>query len=185
MVLTVIFLSFISNLRQQKEWKTVEKGVYETISWHMKNIASELTYLLDFPSELFELSVSGEWDVEYRKSLIAQMKHLAGKDVKDVELSHVGENYLDSEGSQILSDFLSKELDKINDIEVKYGKFLKPSLTVLLMQLENDLRGIIDLISMKDDFHNYLSLIVLPIHATIKDLHKIHETEIEIYPSSK
>lgn len=182
MVLTIFFLSYLSNLRQQNEWKSVKRGVDETISWHMKNIASELTYLLDFPSELLDFSTGGQWGVEYKKSLVAQMKYLVGKDAKEIDLSHVGKNYLSSEGLQILRDSCLKELNSISNVESKYGKFLKPSLTVLLMQLQNDLRGIIDLISMKDDFEDYLSLIVFPIHAAIREICKMHETEIELHP---
>jgi len=191
MVLTVIFLSYLSDLRQQNDWKTVKERVYDTISWHIKSITSYLTDFLDFPSELlFDFPIKGQWlpiggkvDIAFKKSLIAQMEYLSSKDGEEISLSNYGKKYLrGSKGSRLLKDFCIQEIDIINNIEAKYAKFLKPSLISLLMQLETDLYGIVDLISVKDHFENYLSLIVHPIHTTIKVIHKIHKTEIEIHP---
>ena len=36
--------------------------------------------------------------------------------------------------------------------------------------------------TLKDDFEDYLSLIVFPIHAAIREIYKMHETEIELHP---
>lgn len=131
-----------------------------------------MTYLLDFPPELFEVSTEAEWDVAYRESLASQAEYLGTKNIVEIKLSHAGENFLSSEGTDILSSFCRKELDEINDIEIKYSRFFGLSVRKLLMDLEEDLRGIIDLISLKDDFEEkiYLSLIRLPIYSTVKHI---------------
>jgi len=180
MALTVVFMSLLIDLREKRRWKSVENGVYQKIGWHMKNILSEFTYLLNFPPELLEVPADEDWSVAYRKSLIAQAKYLAGRNVEEIKLSHVGENYLSSEGGKYLDIFCRKELEEISEIEMKYGRFLKPSLILLIMKLESDLRGIVDLISVRDEFDNYLSLIVYPIYDAVKHICKIHETEVEI-----
>jgi len=181
-VMTIIFLGILLNLRRKQEWRSVEKAVYGTLGWHMKNILSAFTYLLDFPSELLEMPTGINWDIAYKESLLAQAEYLAAKNVEEVKLSHTGENYLSSEGINNLNNLCQKELREISAIEMKYQRFWNPSIAVLLMQLENDLRGIIDLISLKDDFKDFLSLIAYPIHATVKDIYKIHEMRVEIYP---
>jgi len=191
MVLTVIFLSYLSNLRQQNEWKIVKERVYDTISWHTKSIAAYFSDFLDFPSELlFDFPIKGQWlpiggelDIAFKKSLIGQMEYLSSKDAEEISLSNVGKKYLrGSKGSRLLKDFCSQEIDIINNSVAEYGKFLTPSLTSLLMQLETALYGIVDIISIKEQIKNYPSLIVHEIHETIKVIHEIHKTEIEIHP---
>jgi hypothetical protein len=76
MVLTVVFLSWLLNVREKSDWKIVEERVTEILSWHLKNILSETISLLKLPDELSAISTKDPWEKAYAECLLARVVYI-------------------------------------------------------------------------------------------------------------
>jgi hypothetical protein len=136
MVLTIVFLNFLFTSREQNEWKTVKDEVHSMIQMELGAMFDDiLNYIEDgFTTKNYLLSLKKK---ETRKeAFLSALSEL--KDAKELKLNDT-EWKLMIEGKISLKAF-SLAAQTLNEVEIKYSRFLSSQLTLSLIKIQNSIR---------------------------------------------
>ncbi len=166
--LTVFFLDLMLLVREEREWKNVEKYINRMIASENTLITSELLRYLE-PEEnesLFKLSLSQTNDSKLRSDMIISRLRVLQKK-EDLKLSpYAYNNSLNKESLKVLSEVKSR----LADIQIKYGRQLRdPVLVEKIQKLQDG----IDLLTLSGQLGNSLPKMqsqVATIQNTLKSL---------------
>jgi len=179
MVLTIVFLSWLFNLREKQEWKNVEALVNKRIGKYHYSLFDILARFI-YP-QIFRPHPNKEKVLEILKALNGTKKATLA--------THANQNYfsrpLDPLSEEQL-EILFKLRKYIGNLEIKHSRFIKPKILMSLMEIENCL----DII--EEDFNLFKKFpgsgkavkeeIAKSILMIMKEIYKIHKMGIEIYP---
>ena len=136
MLFTIVFLSWLFNLREKNEWRVVKDSVYSHIQNHLSSIFDGiLTYVENgFSIKKSFLSIKDE-DTR-KKHIYMQLCKL--KDAKKITLdTKMLSIFLED---RTFLDYFVRMARRLSDVESKYSRFLSPQLTVALMRIQDDIR---------------------------------------------
>ena len=182
-IFTIVFLSWLFNYRDYLNWKPVKHSVFKRIGKQIFGIFTELANLCRC-TRGGEVPEGETLEQFFRRIFFKQLKELNEK----VELNEIGKKYLVKEK---FASLLEKREQYLNNIEMKYSKFLPPKLVGSLMVIQDNLHSLSLNVrtrgKMKSFFglsdEKYFKLVSAIIQRIIKEIYKIQQlSEIEIYP---
>jgi hypothetical protein len=133
--ITVVFLSLLLKMREEREWKAVKKNAYYTIETELGQLFGELLRFTE--NELdetgFKLSLSYAKDSKVRKEMIfSKLSDLRKKEPFQLNPSSFS-MFRSDEG---LLASLSEMKNSIADVQIRYGKHLNSKITTSLINLQ-------------------------------------------------
>jgi len=135
-VLTIVFLNFLFTSREQNEWKTVKDEVYSMIQMELGSMFNDiLNYVengLTTKSYLLNLKKK-ETRKEAFLSALTELKDAEELKLNDAEWKLMIENKTSLEAFSTASQTL-------NEVEIKYSRFLSSQLTLSLIKIQNSIR---------------------------------------------
>jgi len=189
-IFAIVFLSwlikyreYLSWKREYLSWKPVEHYVFTRISKQIFGIFTELANLCKC-TRGGGVPEGETLEKFFRRIFSKQLEELDEK----VELNDIGKKYLVKE---TFASLLEKREQYLNNIEMKYSKFLPPKLVESLMVIQDNLHSLSLNVrtrgKMKSFFglsdEEYFKLVSAIIQRIIKEIYKIQQlSEIEIYP---
>ena len=130
-VLTIVFLTWIFNLRQEQKWKKVQSAVYRQIGTALEHIFRSM--MLHYENGLIDWHLLNRLKPESEKAFEEQLSILLK-----------GEKKLDKEGLEIILQPELREREflqfsyKLSEIESKYFQFLEPEIIESLIQIQQE-----------------------------------------------
>jgi len=178
MVLTVIFLSYLIALREKREWRTVETWVKKMIGrqlYHVFNTLARFIY-----SEPFSPAPSKDEILKILEDL---------NEMQKPSLTDYAFNYYLPKPSDRLSFYELEALFKLrgylNELEIKYFRFMEPEICIPLSEIQNELDAIESDFNLlkademaEDAIEKPMANSVLKI---MKEIYKLHKIGIPIY----
>ncbi len=195
---TIVFLTWLFNLREKNQWKVVENEVYSDIQME---IASLFNAILDYVEGGLKLKVTalGKQDKETRKKSLIVLQEL--KDTEKMKLNDVLlYTLLENRNS---TEIFSEIARRLSDIERKYSKFLSAEITLSLMRLQIAIQGLNGVLTLYSKYSksklirktlpkkleaeimkiDYAELVGFSFKRLIEEIHKLHRIGIEFtYP---
>ena len=137
MVLTIIFLSWLFTVREKNEWKIVKDEIYSMIQDEIGILFNEI---LNFTENGLMLKISfSVLDKKTRKeasfSELCKLKDATELKLNALELKLL----LEGKTPTPLETFLDVA-QNLNDIEIKYSRFLPPQLLLSLIKIRHSIR---------------------------------------------
>ena len=138
--LTILVLDKLWHAEEIKRWDEVKKEVIELLHGEVDDIFLEFALFL-IPPEMFVLESEDEKELEqkikeYQKN---ELTKLAKGDLKEIE-NRIIENKLLINGGY--GDLFRKRYESLNNIELKYSKFLEPSILRVMIRLETEMKAL-------------------------------------------
>ena len=178
MVLTVIFLSYLIALREKREWNTVEtwvKGMIGKQLYHVFNSLSRFIY-----SKPFSPAPSKEEIAKILEDL---------NEMQKPSLTDYAFNFYLPKPSDRISFYELEALFKLrghlNDLEIKYFRFMEPEICIPLSKIQRELDAIESYFNLlkademaQDAIEKPMANSVLEI---MKEIYKLHKIGISIY----
>ena len=119
--ITVIFFYIIFEVRENREWKSVEKNVYRKLGTEIYGLFVQIIHICEvWPTGSSGRYLDGPREDFYKTLFVGQLKYL-----NEQEELIVREDVLAEEG---LAAFFRARADYLNSIETKYSRFLKASI---------------------------------------------------------
>ena len=177
-LVTVVFLTWLFNLRDTLQWKSVKDTVLKRIGIRIHDIFLEMVNLVQVNHKMPQRAFAEE----FKSVFFLQLEELNNKTYL----------LLGDHGEKILSgqDFFKRIQDDVqflNNMEMKYFKFLDPPFVQALMQIQFLMNGLVQNLRMKKRIlefmpeEKFLEALPILIHEIIKEIYKIHKMGIEIY----
>lgn len=166
MLFTVIFLTWLFKKREQREWVVACKHVHLLIGTETRHLYNVLEILFEPRPRQLGL---------FYQEFLRNLKELS--DREELKLSSVGKKAISTKHKAAILKEIRKSL---SDIEVKYSRFLNPSLLDSLLSIQVHLNFIIDHITNKEMYlemfseERYFSILSNAIHDIIKKVTEIH-----------
>jgi len=179
MVLTVIFLSLLVDLREKREWKSVEISVKRRLGkqlYYLFNILARFIY-----SKQFRPNPSKEEMLEILEAL---------NGMKEATLDEYAYHYYFPKPLDDLSvyqlDVLFRFKRYLSDLEIKYFRFFKPEIRLSLMEIQDHLDSIEADFNLVKRFEGSQEVVEKSMPKSIlgimKEIYKLHKVGIEICP---
>jgi hypothetical protein len=178
MVFTVFFLSYLISLREKREWKTVKIWVRKMIGRQLYHVFNTLARFI-YPKQFSPAPSKDEI-----LKILEDLNEMEKPSLTDYAFNY----YLPKPADSIsLYDLkvLFKLKDYLNDLEIKYFRFMEPEICVALSEIRNELDNIesdFDLLrtdeTAEDVVEKSMASSVLKI---MKEIYKLHKIGIEIY----
>jgi hypothetical protein len=177
MILTVFFLSWLSKLRQDREWQDMKKQVENSLSRELYEIFCFLGGFV-YPDQISPLPLKDEVlrvlerINETKEASLADSAYLYYPKPQDWLLQHNLERFFDLKQS-------------IGDLEIRYFNLMKPEIRTSLMEIQDDLTSIRDIFDFvrkeettEGTFEQPLADSILHI---LKEIYMLHKKGIEVY----
>ena len=186
MVIGIVLLTWMFKLIEEREWNCVKEKVFQRIALNLRSIISLITYFVNM-SDMRRLE-----NIKKSRTKITENELLTAR-LED--LNEKVELVIDEKGKSILLNsayIIDFEVRRrlLSEIEMKYSKFLTPSLTISLMEIQNSLIELhfkverLRFFGTRTEYSQlrevYLRLISELFKRIIKEIYKIHK--MEIYP---
>ncbi|MDH5689649.1 MAG: hypothetical protein OEZ48_17505 [Candidatus Bathyarchaeota archaeon] len=177
MVLTVVFLSWLAELREQREWMNVERWVMRKLAKHLYHLVNILARFI-YP-EIFRTRPSKQEFLKILESLNS-MNEATLKEHAYYYFPMPSDRFAQSQ-----IDILSKYGKYLSDIETKYARFLRPELYVSLVKIQDYLESIFEDFDLAREFEDAQEVAERSLSKSIlemmKEIYKVHKMGIEIY----
>ena len=138
--ITVIFLSLLLTIREEREWSIVRKNAYAMIGTELGLLFAELLRFTENEIEEigFKLSLSFTKDSKIRKEMIfSKLAELQKKEPLQLTSSSVSTFSSDKE----LLTLLSEIKRNLGDVQIRYGRHLTSKITERLIKLQTGLES--------------------------------------------
>ena len=136
MVLTIVFLSWLSNLREKHEWRAVKDLAYSEIRIEASSLFDNmLTYIEKGHTIKYSMLQAKE---ERRKEGLTLLRELRDPEKIKIEESSLHELLADETSIQKFREIARR----LSNVQVKYSKFLSSELTVSLMEIQYAIRSL-------------------------------------------
>jgi hypothetical protein len=135
-VLTIVFLNFLFTSREQNEWKTVKDEVYSMIQMELGAMFNDiLNYVEDgLITKSYLLNLKKK---ETRKeAFLSALTEL--KDAKELKLNDAEWKLMIENKTSLIA--FSTAAQTLNEVEIKYSRFLSSQLTLSLIKIQNSIR---------------------------------------------
>lgn len=134
-VLTIVFFYLIFESREQNEWRTVQNEVYSMIQTELGCMFRDILNYVD-GGLIMEIYLGNLKKEETRKeAFLYALSEL--KDAKELKLNDI-EWKLVMEGK--VPTAFSNALKALNEVEIKYSRFLSSQQTLSLIKIQNCIR---------------------------------------------
>lgn len=180
LIFTLAFFIVLFESREKLEWKSIGDTV-------LKRLGREIHGLFVDLANVCKVTRGGgvppnvTFNEFFRQLFFIQLEELN----KKVELNALGKKYF-SKGA--LSTLFKERGEYLSELELKYGKFLDPTLVKSLMEIQDNLYHLSIELGLKKsgstwfvDEEEFFKLVTLRIHRIVQEIYKIHEM-VEIYP---
>lgn len=178
MIFTVVFLTIAFNYREEARKRPLKVRVEERIGRQLYSVFDIIRKFVVTKRHSVRLS---------REEFLDELKEQSSKE--ELILDDYAENYFPKPadrlyGLELESLFRSRGL--LADFEIKYFEFLGPELRLSLMEIQHSLDALRSAVhfmrEMEVDFGVLSKSISKDIHSIMKEIYKIYEMGIEIYP---
>jgi len=195
-VFTIVFLTWVVNYREERQWKVIGRKIRERIGYRLFKIFSDISaYFLEIaPNFLDDLEKKVQETgrlyegIEREKAVASSLvKHYANTET--VELGEFMKRFLkqrDKDVARYLIENFKRENDFLEHIVCEYSGFLPPYLMDSLMEIEDSLDEIINVLwvlsmsgaqSMIDKKKNE-SILQSAIHEITKEINRLNEKNL-------
>lgn len=138
--ITVIFLSLLLTIREEREWSIVKKNAYAMIATESGLLFAELLRFTENEIEEigFKLSLSFTKDSKIRKEMIfSKLSELQKKEPLQLTPSSISMFRSD----KALLTLLSEIKRNLEDVQIRYGRHLTSKITERLIKLQTGLES--------------------------------------------
>jgi len=181
MVFTLIFLSLLLSIKEEREWRTTEELVKTRVSWTIVFLSIELLELCKDPPSLFESKARahGEKSMLHGIGVESPLKRALGKLTAkpEIEVDAKTIERLVSEPANRYISKLGKILQTIHETQAVYLRFLRPQVSSSLMLIEQNLQVLLEELEYGRDIpsHRLVPEIESTISFIIKSIYEMME----------
>ena len=177
--LTILVLDKIWHYEERKRWKEVKDDVLKLLSEEITEIFVDFASILIPPivvsissdEEQSEEAVLREMRQKTNEHRLNELSRLASGSVDEIRRKLLEEGHLlDGE----YGDLYNKRYSNLNDIDMKHGKFLDPSILKPLINLERLLKSLSSNIRVRQKLREGTGAFLVP-SVEEKIFHRVHE----------
>lgn len=181
-IITIVLLIIFVDIKEQWKWNNVKHLVYDALGSEIYDIYTDISNLCDIETALF---VGDEdHDLAYERTLYKDLNKLIIKD--NIIFTDSGKKILLNYGYGEL--FIHRK-DRLKELELKYFKFLEPSIIKSLMVIQQKLYSVDLNMKIKrrggmwfENDEGFFDLIKSRLVDIFKEIHSLHyESGLKIY----
>jgi hypothetical protein len=138
-VLTIVFLSWLLKVREQQEWKKVEKEVIHNVKIEFAALLSVIFLLLEGGEEIMEPFWSSYKDIQgNQERLLRVLSDLKGRE----KLKLIDAKVCDLLQMKGVFGPLFRINNRLTDAHQRYSRYFSPNLSVAIINIQRDILAI-------------------------------------------
>ena len=168
--LTILVLDQIWKYEERRIWKAVKEDVLKLLSEEINGIFTDMATIM-VPIRAFTVEAGEDIVSKTNQYRMDELNRLAGGAVANIE------NRLREEGHLLKGEYgklFDHRFEDLNDMEIKYGKFLEPKQLKPLINLERLLKSLAGNIRVALKLSNETGAFLVP-SVESKIFYRVHE----------